>query len=171
MFGTYGIKANTHPSGVGFQGPTDSFTDYAIDSQYQYIGDSNIVSAYATWIHEDRDFNATTAANPHNTLNTVRLTGSYFYNRKIGGSLQYFSTTGSSDSVLYAAGTVTGSANGSPDTQGIVAELDYLPWLNTKLGVQYTAYTKFNGASTNYDGSGRNAADNNTLYVFVWTAF
>ena len=171
MFGTYGIKANTHPSGVGFQGPTDSFTDYAINSQYQYIGDSNIVSAYATWIHEDRDFNATTAANPHNTLNTVRLTGSYFYNRKIGGSLQYFSTTGSSDSVLYAAGTVTGSANGSPDTQGIVAELDYLPWLNTKLGVQYTAYTKFNGASTNYDGSGRNAADNNTLYVFVWTAF
>ena len=171
MFGTYGMQANTHPSGVAFQGPTDSFTDVAIDSQYQYIGDNNIFSAYATWIHEDRTFNAIAASQPNNNLNTVRVTGSYFYNRKLGGSLQYFSTTGSSDALLYGAGTVTGSANGSPDTQGIVAELDYLPWLNTKLGVQYTAYTKFNGAATNYDGSGRNASDNNTLYVFVWTAF
>lgn len=170
-FGTFGIKADTHPSGIGQGGPSDTFTDLALDAQYQYIGDSHIVSAYATWIHEDRDFNATPAANPHNTLDTVRLTGSYFYNRKIGGSLQYFSTTGSSDSVLYAAAPVIGSANGSPDTQGVVAELDYLPWLNTKLGVQYTAYTKFNGAATNYDGSGRNASDNNTLYVFVWVAF
>jgi hypothetical protein len=29
--------------------------------------------------------------------------------------------------------------------------VDYLPWLNVKLGLQYTAYTKFNGASNNYD--------------------
>ncbi len=170
-FGTFGIKADTHPSGIGQGGPSDTFTDLALDAQYQYIGDSHIVSAYATWIHEDRDFNAIPAAHPHNTLDTVRLTGSYFYDRKVGGSLQYFSTTGSSDSVLYAAAPVIGSANGSPDTQGVIAELDYLPWLNTKLGVQYTAYTKFNGAATNYDGTGRNSSDNNTLYVFVWVAF
>jgi hypothetical protein len=31
-------------------------------------------------------------------------------------------------------------------------------------------YTKYDGASTNYDGTGRNASDNNTLYLFVWMA-
>jgi hypothetical protein len=34
----------------------------------------------------------------------------------------------------------------------------------------YTLYDKFDGASSNYDGSGRNASDNNTLYFFIWTA-
>jgi hypothetical protein len=36
--------------------------------------------------------------------------------------------------------------------------------------VQYTGYTKFNGAKNNYDGEGRNAGDNNTLYTSVWFA-
>jgi hypothetical protein len=171
-FGTFGLVANTHPNGTGEHGPTNSQTDIGLDSQYQYIGDGHIFSAYLTWIHEMRDLHATTAgASPNDTLDTVRLTGSYFYNRKIGGSLQYFSVTGKSDPVLYAASSVVGSASGKPDTQGIVAEADYLPWLNTKLGIQYTAYTKFNGGTSNYDGSGRSASDNNTLFVFIWTAF
>lgn len=170
--GTFGIKADTHPTGIGEHGPTDTTTDVAVDAQYQYIGDEHIVSAYATWIHESRDFNATVAANPHNTLNTVRLTGNYFYKRKYGGSLQVFSTTGSSDPVLYRSGTaVLGSSSGRPDSRGVVAELDYLPWLNTKLGLQYTAFAKFNGGSSNYDGFGRSASDNNTVFAFIWTAF
>jgi hypothetical protein len=32
-------------------------------------------------------------------------------------------------------------------------------------------YTKFNGARNNYDGSGRNASDNNTLYLLAWLVF
>ncbi|CAK0777762.1 hypothetical protein CCP4SC76_6470006 [Gammaproteobacteria bacterium] len=40
-----------------------------------------------------------------------------------------------------------------------------------KVTDQYTAYGKFNGASRNYDGSGRDASDNNTLFGFLWTAF
>jgi len=34
---------------------------------------------------------------------------------------------------------------------------------------QYTMYSTFNGASSNYDGYGRSASDNNTLYLLVWT--
>ena len=45
------------------------------------------------------------------------------------------------------------------------------PWANLKLGIQYTAYTQFNGGSKNYDGFGRNAGDNNTLFLFAWMAF
>jgi hypothetical protein len=170
-FGTYGLWADTHPTGIGEHGPTDRFFDVALDAQYQYIGDTNIFSVYATWIHERRSFDATVAANPKDDLDTARITGSYFYNRKYGGSIELFSTTGSTDPVLFAPVSVTGSNTGKPDTQGATLELDYLPWLNTKLGVQYTAYAKFNGSSTNYDGFGRNAADNNTLFVFVWAAF
>jgi hypothetical protein len=172
-FGTYGISASTHPTGIGESGPSDSFTDTALDAQYQYVGDDHLFSLAGTWIHENRKFNnIAEASNTRDRLDTERITGTYYYKRRIGGSVQYFSTTGTQDPVLYGAGTaVLGSATGTPDTQGMVFEVDFLPWLNTKLGVQYTLYTKFNGTSRNYDGFGRSASDNNTLYVFVWTAF
>lgn len=73
--------------------------------------------------------------------------------------------------MLYAPAPVVGSANGSPNTNGYILELDYLPWLNTKLQTQYVGHQKFNGGSSNYDGSGRSASNNNTLYLLVWTAF
>ena len=172
-FGTFGLRDATHPAGIGENGPADTFTDVALDAQYQYIGDNHIFSLYATWIHEFQELNTQngTATKAKEHLDTARITGSYFYNRKLGGSVQFFSTTGSTDPGLFAPAAVVGSRTGKPDTQGAIFELDYLPWLNTKLGVQYTAFRKFNGASSNYDGSGRNASDNNTLFVFVWTAF
>ena len=142
--GTYGIRATTHQPGVGESGPTMTRTDTAVDAQYQHIGDDRIATVSGTWIHE---------ANSDATVNTARVTGSFFYTRKIGGSVQDFSTTG-----------MTG-------TRGGMFEFDYLPTLNTKIGAQYTAYSRFNGGSQNYDGLGRNASDNNTLLVFLWTAF
>jgi hypothetical protein len=47
----------------------------------------------------------------------------------------------------------------------------FWPWLNAKFGLQYIYYDKFNGGRTNFDGSGRNAHDNNTLFAFTWIAF
>ena len=40
-----------------------------------------------------------------------------------------------------------------------------------KIGLQYTAYQKFNGGTANYDGAGHSAQDANTLYLFAWVAF
>jgi hypothetical protein len=40
-----------------------------------------------------------------------------------------------------------------------------------RIGLQYTAYTKYNGARDNYDGFGRNARDNNSLFLYAWTAY
>ena len=82
-----------------------------------------------------------------------------------------FSTTESHDAGLYPLGDPPGvitSGNGMPDTKGWSAEFDYMPWLNTRLSVQATQYSKFNGAGNNYDGYGRNASDNDTLYFLVW---
>ena len=47
----------------------------------------------------------------------------------------------------------------------------FWPWLNAKVGLQYIAYTKFNGGATNYDGFGRSASANNTLFLYTWIAF
>jgi hypothetical protein len=63
------------------------------------------------------------------------------------------------------------SANGSPDTRGWIAELNYLPWLNTKLSLQFTKYTQFNGGDSNYDGFGRNASANGSTYLLLWLTF
>ena len=40
-----------------------------------------------------------------------------------------------------------------------------------RVGVQYTLYTKFDGASSNFDGAGRSASGQNTFRVFTWFAF
>jgi hypothetical protein len=175
--GAYGMTTKITPTGVPVSASSDRFRDSAIDSQYQFIGDEHIFSAQVTYIKERQSLDATFAlptpgsANLTNDLKTIRLGGSYYYRRTYGGALGYFSTTGSEDAVKYAPAAVVGFANNSPNSKGWIAELNYLPWQNVKLALQYVAYQKFNGASSNYDGSGRSASDNNTLYLLLWLNF
>jgi hypothetical protein len=190
--GTYGIVARIFPGGLR-HGPTDRFTDIAFDAQYQYIGTKHMVSAHATWIHEKQDWNASFAlgntGNRSDSLKTFRINATYYYSGEIGfmdmgsgsmkmshmgfigGSLGYFSTTGRKDTVLYSPGPVNGSRTGSPNSNGFILELDYLPWHKAKVSLQYTLYHKFNGSHSNYDGFGRDAFDNNTLYFLLWFMF
>ena len=51
---------------------------------------------------------------------------------------------------------------------GEIIQASYLPWQNVQLTGQFTVYNKFDGARSNYDGSGRSASDNNTLYLLLW---
>ena len=84
---------------------------------------------------------------------------------------------GSGDPLLY--GPI--SAVNSPNSNGWSLELNYIPfnyggpdfwpWLNVKFGLQYVHYNKFDGATSNYDGAGRNAGDNNTIFAYAWFAF
>jgi hypothetical protein len=171
--GAYGMDLRVHPgNGTALQGVTDRFKDAAVDAQYQFIGEDHLATVLATYIHESQSLDASVidlfAANTANNLRTFKLAGEYSYRRTIGGSLGYFNTTGSTDMTLYAAAPVVGSANGSPNTSGYIVEANYLPWLNVKLQLQYVGYQKFNGLKLNYDGTGRNASDNNTLFVLAW---
>jgi hypothetical protein len=163
---------------ASLSGPVNEFRDLAEDLQYQYIGDENLFSLSATRIHEsmklDASFAALTVTNPSDDLTTTRVIGTYYFRRKYGGSISHFSTSGSNDTGLYPAGAAPGvitSANGSPDTRGWIAEVNYLPWLNTKLTLQYTTYDQFNGGNINYDGFGRNAAANGSTYLLLWLTF
>ena len=171
--GTYGLDTKVNPgNGTALQGPTDQFRDIAADVQYQFIGEDHLATVLATYIHEGQTLNASAidqfAVNASNNLKTFKVTGEYSYQRKIGGSLGHFSTTGSADMILYAAAPVVGSANNSPNSKGYIAEVNYLPWLNVKLQLQYVGYENFNGLKNNYDGTGRNATNNNTLFGLVW---
>jgi len=174
--GTFGLNANLHPgNGTPLAGVTNKFRDIAADVQYQFIGEDHLVTGLATYIRERQTLDASVqdgfAANSRNNLKTLKLTGEYYYQRRIGGVVGYFSTTGTSDALLYAPAPVSGSANNGPDTNGYILEVNYLPWLNTKLQAQYVGYQKFNGQKTNYDGSGRNASNNNTMYLLLWLNF
>ena len=161
------------PNGV--TGPTDNYTDTAVDVQYQYIREKRSITLLSTYIHEKQQLDASYAsgasANPNDTLETFKAAATYYHNRKLGGTLSYFNTWGTQDSGLYQPDPVEGSSTGKPNTNGWILEFDYLPWLNTKFSIQYTYYNQFNGASSNYDGSGRDASDNNTLYVLAWLMF
>jgi hypothetical protein len=184
--GLYGAQFRLYPgAGSPVRGPLNRFNDVAEDVQYQFIGDEHQVTIAGTHIHESMTLDASFAtggsANPTDNLSTTRVWANYYYRRKIGATLAYFSTTGSTDAGLYPATVspppaggqpgVVVSANGSPDTRGWIAEVNYLPWLNVKISAQYTFYNKFNGAGSNYDGLGRSASDNNTLYLLLWFAY
>jgi hypothetical protein len=175
MVGTLGLSTSMYPTGIA--GSRNRFTDIGFDSQYELpVGEGKgNVRAHALYLHEkqrlDADVESGVAANATNTLNTFRIDASVYTAARMGLTAGYFTTTGTTDPLRYPAGTLTGSATGSPNSNGFIIELSALPWLNTRFEIQYVIYNKFNGASTNYDGAGRNAKDNNTLYLLSWVAF
>ena len=174
--GAYGIVVRTHLDPEDTSSATDRFRDIALDGQYQYVTDQHQFSAHATWIRERQDLNASfdagAASNSSNKLRTFRADAHYYYQRRWGGGIQYFQTRGDADDMRYNMGDpVMGSINGSPNNRGWALMLNYLPLQNIKLEVRYTAWKQFNGASTDYDGFGRNAKDNNSLYLLGWFLF
>lgn len=169
--GTYGMQVSSYPNGVaGPTGPMDHVRDLAFDAQVQYIGDDHILSARANLIREkslpDATFALGMTGNSANQLRTGSISGTYTWKRLLSLTVGYTALAGSNDQVLYA-----GNVSNTPDTAGMTYEVDYLPWRNTKFAAQYTAYSTFNGASSNYDGTDRNAKDNDTLALIAQLMF
>ena len=109
------------------------------------------------------------------TLDDVHVDASYYWRNKIGASIGAFDTFGSANPTIYAANRTF-----KPDTSGLVFQLDGTPFgdrgqparrANLRVGVQYVAYARFNGAGTNFDGAGADASDNNSLRIFAWFAY
>jgi len=167
--GTYGMSMKLFPSGVS--GPSNKFTDVAFDVSYLLPLGANSFTTDATWIHETQHWDAGGTANARNTLNTLRFDAMYHVGHQYAFTVAPFLTTGTTDTLLYAPAQLTGSRLGSPNFSGVIGEVDVMPWQNLRMQFQYTYYGKFNGSRTNYDGSGRNASDNNTVYVLFWLLF
>jgi len=180
--GTYGIHMKSTLGAV--TGLEDSYTDWAADFQYdriipQFRGD--VLSIRGTYIRENSSLLSTSAALVQHHLNTVQANAEYHFGDKYSATIGYFDVDGTPDFLLYSNATtpgdpttvppVIGSLNGDPRSNGVIANVSWWPVQNIGLTFQYTGYTRFNGAGTNYDGAGRSAGSNNTLYLVARFVF
>jgi len=167
--GTYGIHMGTTPNAV--VGLKDDFTDWAVDSQFdRTLFRRDVLSLRGTFIGEHSTLNATFPAGAQQLkhhLDTALANAEYHFGNRYSGTIGFFDTWGTADPLLYPQTAVTGSANGDPRSTGYIASVSVWPMQNIQLGFQYTGYTRFNGGGTNYDGAGRNASDNNTVYLLA----
>jgi hypothetical protein len=166
--GAYGMHMKSTPGAV--VGLEDGYTDYAVDFQVdRTVVRKDVFSLRGTYIRENSNLAATFAAGAaqqsSHHLGTLLANAEYHFGNRLSGTLGWFDTGGTVDPLLYVQSAVTGSANGNPRGAGYIANFSYFPMQNIQLGVQYTGYTRFNGAINNYDGSGRNASGNNAVYV------
>lgn len=159
MLGTYGMRAVIIPSGIAK--PGDTFTDVAIDTQYEHPLGADALTFHAAYQRERMRLDASDPATGSANAAFLRADGTYHLRTVASFSLGYQASKG--DPTLY-----WGTKSGRPDSNALLIETAYLPWQNTKLVLQYTAYTKFDGARSDYDGAGRKASDNNTLYFLFW---
>ncbi len=170
--GTYGIHVDSTPNAV--VGLQDQYTDWAVDSQYdRTLFRRDVLSLRGTFIDEHSSLNATFNAVPPGAqsvkhhLDTAMANAEYHFGNRISGTVGFFDTWGTGDPLLYSQAPVSGSANGDPRSTGYITNLSFWPVQNIQLAFQYTGYTRFNGGSTNYDGAGRNASGNNTVYLLA----
>jgi len=139
----------------------------------------------------DANGNSLANTNAVDTNHVIRAKLTYVYRARYGGSVGLFSMTGTHDTAYLTAGlepgsltinpdpesaapsvrAVDGNRTGNPSTNGVTLEAFWTPIQYLRIGAQYTAYGRFNGASKNYDGFGRNASDNNTLFIYTWLAY
>jgi len=187
-FGTYGIHMKSTPGAI--TGLEDSYTDWAVDFQDdltipQFRGD--VLSIRGTYIRENSSLVATASGFGvpdtlfRHHLNTVQANAEYHFGDKYSATIGYFNIDGTPDFLLYSGATtpgdpttvppLTGSLNGDPRSNGYIANVSWWPVQNIGLSFQYTGYMRFNGAGTNYDGAGRSAGSNNTVYLVARFVF
>ncbi len=184
--GSFGMRANVSPQRTLGSG-TDQYTDFGFDTTYQYLANPmHIFEVNATYIRENRDMNASVALGlaekQNSSLDTVRIRTAYTFQQNYSLNLNYGQTSGTADNLMYfSTDPISGSRSARPNNQAFIAELSFAPFgksattlsslMNLRLAVQYVHYFQFNGGIRNYDGSGRNAVGNDTLYLSGWLAF
>ncbi len=173
--GAYGLTGNVVPGGNQTFGLGTRVTDTALDATYQLIVDpahvtSDMISAHATYIHEVGNIDPSAPQGLfgtfQHTLDTLRADVSVSFAATVTPTVQYFRTTGTADAAFW------GTPNGSPNAEGMIFELAYVPFgkpeskfntLNLRFAVQYVDYLVF-------DGTSASARDNNNFYFSIWTA-
>ena len=185
--GHFGFQASLQPDAT--IAVADRYTDLGMDFNYQYLANPlHIYEFKASYIREHQALAASynPAFDPSNPqgasgfnqqLGFLGLNGSYTYNQTYSLTAGYNHIYGNADAGLYSS-----SPTNRPNSEYFTFELDYVPfgktassgstsYMNIRFAAQYVAYTLFDGATSNYAGTGRNASDNNTLYFNGWLVF
>jgi hypothetical protein len=176
MIGTYGMHMKSTPGAIS--GLEDGYTDWAFDFQDDLTlpkMKNDVLSVRGTYIRENSSLVASVAggaaAAVGHHLNTVQANLEYHFGTRVSAAGGFFNITGTADPLLFASAPVSGNANGSPQSTGYLLNLSWWPQQNIGLTAQYTGYTRFNGAATNYDGAGRDAIGNNSIYLLARFVF
>lgn len=188
--GAFALQAHLFPGRDRSTGQSDRYTDFGFDTSWIKPLKSGTLTLNAHYTHENQSLDATCLLGmedgsiepgplgncANDSLNEVRADLSYYWHNAIGVTVSPFSITGSSNPSIYPD-----SRTFKPNSSGVEFQVDGTPWgkgnsplgprFNMRVGAQYTLYNRFNGAHSNFDGTGRNASDNNTLRVFTWIAF
>lgn len=174
--GTYGLQANVYPGGINYAG-TDNYVDTAVDMTYQYLGNmEHIFEVKSNFIHENQGLNASQNLGlsdiTNGSLNTFRINAAYTYEQTYQITFGYNAISSNRNYSNYSMDS--GYYNGLANSEYYITEVDYVPfgksdslyqpWMNLRFGLQYIAYSKFNGTAYN-------AQNNNTLFLSGWLAF
>lgn len=183
-FGAFGLDVRMQPDPGS--PAADRYTDAALDATYQYTPQGPAAVVVNASLIDERQrlaasFASGAADRPANHLDALEVDASFIWRQACSAAVGVFDVHGGPDAALYAPAPLAGSLSGSPDTRGYRLQLEYVPfgkldswhspWVNLRVGLQYTAYTRFNGGAANYDGFGRSASDNDSLFLFAWLAF
>ena len=190
MVGTSGMVSRVYDDPLDTSDPatTHRFRDLGLDAQYQYLLDPHSVTAQLALMSNLVRYSANgigaapAGTNLSDTNRVLRGKLTYVYQARYGGSVGLFNLSGTSNPayVTYvtggegpppSAGQPAGNRTGSPATRGFTLEAFWTPIQYLRVGAQFTGYNRFNGAAGNYDGYGRNASDNNSLFLYTWLAY
>ena len=158
--GTFGIATNDYVTGIS--GEMDKFTDVGFDLQYEHTLNSGTLVLHSSLIKETESRNS--SVNNYN-FSSFKIEGNLYLKNGVGATVGYFNSSGTTEAYIPAGSTY------KPNSNGFIYQIEYLPWYNTKFSIQYVTYSMFDGSKTNYNGAGRSAADNNTLYLLAWFNF
>ena len=181
--GAFGMQTDIFPGLDRTTGFTDRYSDLGLDgSYYVSLKSGDVITVNGRYLHEQQSLNATCALAGQSgdcsagALTDLRADGSYYWHNQIGATIALFDTFGPANPTLYG-----GSRTFRPDSSGVTLQLDGTPFgaagsplgprFNLRVGLQYTAYARFDGAARNYDGFGHNASGANTLRLFTWFAY
>jgi hypothetical protein len=163
-FGAYGTQSSVRQAAISGFGE-DSYTDVAMDGTWRWTPDagaSHMIAAHLLVLHEGQSLIASHAifgANKNDELMEFRSDLSCSLSANVIPMVQYFRITGSADPIRL------GTQDGSPNSNGFVAGVNYLPsddarsplnWLHARLSLEFVAYSEF-------DGTSHDAAHNNTV--------
>jgi hypothetical protein len=154
--------------------PAYSVKDVAIDAFYQRERGLHNFTVGLNLLREDieteRGLAGGFATDVNVELDRYSFFATYLYDKTYGIAFGHKSITGSRDARYFQ------TANGDPDSKSYRAEVFWLPisrrpfkwnrWARMRLGLQYSFFTSFDGASNNYNGLDRHASDNNTLTAY-----
>ena len=160
--GTFGMRSRHFANGIA--GEMDNFTDIGFDFQYERTLPFGALTLHSSLITETENREALAPQPTKLKFNTFKIDGNLYLKNGFGATVGYFTKSGTAD-------VNVASLTNKPDSKGCIFQVEYLPWFNTKLSLQYIVYNKFDGSKKNYDGIGRNANHNNTLYILAWINF